>query len=139
MLHVQPIKSDPRERPESQKNRRCAAPREPLFGSIDVVVAEPEVSAPSVHNHRPCPAPHRPCQVATHDIAEGTGGHHDDNVQTRSRECTAGQRAAEQHGHLRGHRNARRLHQHQDEDRQIPEGDNQMLHSAPSPVKNVRA
>src|SRR4029077_15288521 len=105
-----------------------AVPVEPGDAAVDVVLADADPLAPAPQRGFGAVAPHRPGDVAAGHVTRRPGPDHADQVELRARDRPGRQGPAERHDQLGGHRDARRLRQHQEEYGQVAVVRYELLH-----------
>ena len=105
-----------------------AVPVEPGDAAIDVVLADADPFAPAPQRGFGAVAPHRPGDVAAGHVTRGPGQDHADQVEVGAGDRPGRQGPAERHDQLGGHRDARRLRQHEHEDGEIAVVGDELLH-----------
>src|SRR5262249_554174 len=101
---------------------------EPLAGSVEVVLADPEQPTPSPESRLTAVTAHCPGDVAAGNVASRTGKDDACQVESGAGHGSGCQRPAERHDEFGWHRYARGFRNHQQEDRQIAIGRYEVLH-----------
>jgi hypothetical protein len=114
----------------AEQHRGRAVPVEPGDGAVDIVAAHSEPASPAPDRGLTGVPAHAPGEVAPGHVAEHPGEHDAGQREMHSGVGAGGERAAEQHDDFGRDRDTGRLGQHQQEHRDVPVLDDQVLHKA---------